>query len=60
MLFVSWQWHRGLLTGCIPEAKLTLAAFDSPVGRTDWKGSGGKTESSINNLIYVSGQTKPQ
>lgn len=60
VLFGSWQRHRGLLTGWIPEAKLSLAAFDSPVGRTDWKRQRRKeTESSINNLIYVSGQAKP-
>lgn len=45
VLFGSWQRHRGLLTGWIPEAKLTRAAFDSPVGRNDWKGSGGKRQS---------------
>lgn len=42
------------MTGWIPEVKLSLAAFDGPVGTTDWKGSGGK-RTGINNFIYVPG-----
>lgn len=37
--------------------------FDSPVGRTDWKGSEEGTEWtawSIDDLMYVSGHSKPQ
>lgn len=45
--FIDWAGFR--------RAKLSRAAFDSPVSRTDWKRRRGKeTDAGVGHLMYVS------